>query len=131
MTADGAGTNGEDRSGIKKSETLARIARNEDVDIITRCTSVEIEDPHKKAQSALFEYGMEFTEDIIVRAQGVFLYTARGDRILDWTSGQMACLLGHGHPEISETISTHATELDHLLSSNRSPPVINLAYRLT
>lgn len=132
MTFHGDSINGDDRSTRKESPVLGRVLCNESKSIISHCTPpVDTEDLYKKAQSALFEYGMKFTEDIIVRAQGVFLYTARGHKILDWTSGQMACLLGHGHPEVSETISTHAKNLDHLLSSHRSPPLINLAYNLT
>lgn len=104
---------------------------NESQRIISHDTPIDASDLYEKAQSALFEYGMKFTKDIIVRAQGVFLYTAQGHKILDWSFGQMACLLGHGHPEVAESISTHAKNLDHLLSSNRSPPVIDLAYKLT
>ena len=109
----------------------SRVAFDEGMTPMPPYTSADADDLRKKAQSVLFEYGMKFTTDIIVRAQGVFLYTAAGDRFLDWTSGQMACLLGHGHPEIAKTISTHAVHLDHLLSSNMSPPVINLACKLT
>lgn len=39
------------------------------------------------------------------------------------TSGQMSTLLGHGHPEIVETIHHHAKHLDHLFSGMLSPPV--------
>ncbi|QDS73754.1 hypothetical protein FKW77_005051 [Venturia effusa] len=51
--------------------------------------------------------------------------------MLDWTSGQMSCLIGHGHPEIVRTVSEHAANLDHLFSGMLSPPVISLAKRLT
>jgi 4-aminobutyrate aminotransferase-like enzyme len=59
------------------------------------------------------------------------VYTADGHKILDFTSGQMSCLLGHGHPEIVETITAHAQKLDHLFSGMLSPPVIQLAEKLT
>lgn len=42
-----------------------------------------------------------------------------------------SCLIGHGNPEIVEAISQHASNLDHLFSGMLSPPVINLAKRLT
>lgn len=51
--------------------------------------------------------------------------------MLDWTSGQMSCLIRHGHPEIIETITRHAASLDHLFGGIISPPVIQLGKRLT
>ena len=43
----------------------------------------------------------------------------------------MSTLIGHGHPEIVSVIHSHAAHLDHLFSGMLSPPVINLAKRLT
>lgn len=43
----------------------------------------------------------------------------------------MSTLIGHGNPEIVETIHNHAKNLDHLFSGMLSPPVISLAKRLT
>jgi len=43
----------------------------------------------------------------------------------------MSCLLGHGYPEIVETIAAHAQKLDHLFSGMLCPPVIKLAEKLT
>ncbi|KAF2876623.1 pyridoxal phosphate-dependent transferase [Massariosphaeria phaeospora] len=82
------------------------------------------------AASTLLHYGAEFYPDIITRAEGIYIYTASGHRMLDWTSGQMSCLIGHGHPEIVEVIKRHAQSLDHLFSGMISPPVIALAKRL-
>ncbi|KAL2357707.1 dialkylglycine decarboxylase [Cryomyces antarcticus] len=83
------------------------------------------------ANSCLLNYGTKFNPDIIVRTHDIFVYTASGRKILDWTSGQMSCLIGHGHPEIVETIREHAANLDHLFSGMLSPPVIKLAKALT
>ena len=69
--------------------------------------------------------------DVIIQANGLYLKTASGKQVMDWTSGQMSCLLGHGHPEIVETIQAHAAELDHLFTGMVSPPVIQLAKTLT
>jgi 4-aminobutyrate aminotransferase-like enzyme len=85
----------------------------------------------KKAESSILYYGTEFHPNIITRAKGLYIYTASGHRMLDWTSGQMSCLIGHGNEEIVEVISKHASNLDHLFSGMLSPPVINLAHRLT
>ena len=43
----------------------------------------------------------------------------------------MSCLIGHGHPEVASTIADHARGLDHLFSGMLSPPVIELAEKLT
>lgn len=43
----------------------------------------------------------------------------------------MSCLIGHGNPEVVDAITKHAASLDHLFSGMLSPPVINLAKRLT
>ena len=83
------------------------------------------------AESCLLHYGRPFLPQVITGAKGVYFYTSKGKRILDFTSGQMSCLIGHGHPEIVETIASHADRLDHLSSSMLSPPVIQLAEKLT
>ncbi|KAK6544351.1 hypothetical protein TWF694_001052 [Orbilia ellipsospora] len=86
---------------------------------------------HADAEATLINYGVSFHRDIIVRAEGLYIYTPTSHRMLDWTSGQMSCLLGHGNPEIVDVISHHAAKLDHLFSGMLSPPVINLGKRLT
>ncbi|RDL31154.1 Uncharacterized protein BP5553_09943 [Venustampulla echinocandica] len=83
------------------------------------------------ADNSLLNFGTAFNTEIITHAKDVFIYTADGRRILDWTSGQMSCLIGHGHPEVVQTITEHATNLDHLFTAMISPPVINLAMKLT
>jgi 4-aminobutyrate aminotransferase-like enzyme len=85
---------------------------------------------HKKAANHLLHYGSTFHRDIIVGTHGLYIYTASGHKVLDWTSGQMSCLLGHGHPEIVKVVVEHATSLDHLFSGMVSPPVISLSERL-
>ncbi|KAL2423968.1 2,2-dialkylglycine decarboxylase [Exophiala dermatitidis] len=83
------------------------------------------------AEERLANYGTKFEKDIITGSKGLYVFTANGHKVLDWTSGQMSCLIGHGHPEIVSTIHDHAAQLDHLFSGMLSPPVINLAQRLT
>ncbi|KAM0265684.1 hypothetical protein ACHAQJ_000118 [Trichoderma viride] len=84
----------------------------------------------ESSKTHLINYGTKFHDDVIVGSRGMYIYTASGHRILDWTSGQMSCLLGHGHPEIVKTIVDHAMYLDHLFSGMVSPPVISLGERL-
>ena len=92
---------------------------------------VDEKDLQLTAEKCLANYGTKFEKDIIVGSKGLYVYTASGHKCLDWTSGQMSCLIGHGHPEIVSTIHDHAARLDHLFSGMLSPPVINLAKRLT
>ncbi len=60
-----------------------------------------------KAGRHLVRYGGAFEPLIIERAQGSFVYDADGRAILDFTSGQMSAILGHGHPEIA-AVATRA-----------------------
>ncbi|GAA1032656.1 MULTISPECIES: aspartate aminotransferase family protein [Amycolatopsis] len=71
-----------------------------------------------------------FTGEIIDRAEGSFVFTEGGRKILDFTSGQMSAILGHAHPEIVETVRKQAAKLDHLFSGMLSRPVVDLARRL-
>ncbi|KAF3058589.1 2,2-dialkylglycine decarboxylase [Daldinia childiae] len=100
-------------------DIVPRLYRNEDQEVL-----------QKKASQYLFNYGTKFMKDVICGAKGLYVYTAAGHKVLDWTSGQMSCLLGHGHPEIVKTIVDHAENLDHLFSGMVSPPVITLGERL-
>jgi 4-aminobutyrate aminotransferase-like enzyme len=86
---------------------------------------------YNDAKDCLISYGSSFLPDVITEAKGIYLWTASGKRLMDWTSGQMSCLLGHGHPEVVEALSKHAASLDHLYSGMVSPPVIQLAKTLT
>lgn len=56
------------------------------------------------ADSSLLYFGTEFNKEMISKTEGVYIYTTSGRKILDWTSGQMSCLIGHGNPEVVETI---------------------------
>jgi 2,2-dialkylglycine decarboxylase (pyruvate) len=84
----------------------------------------------KNARQHLIRYGGSFEPMIIERAQGSFVYDADGRAILDFTSGQMSSLLGHGHPEVAAVVAEHAHKLDHLFSGMLSRPVVDLATRL-
>ncbi|KAH9907080.1 pyridoxal phosphate-dependent transferase [Xylariomycetidae sp. FL2044] len=92
--------------------------------------NVDQEALQAKTSKYLFNYGTKFFKDVICGSQGLYLYTASGHKVLDWTSGQMSCLLGHGHPEIVKTIADHAANLDHIFSGMVSPPVVRLGERL-
>jgi len=72
----------------------------------------------------------QFIREIIERAEGSYVFTADGRRILDFTSGQMSAILGHSHPDVVATIQRQAATLDHLFSGMLSRPVVDLARRL-
>lgn len=82
------------------------------------------------ADRHLIRYGPPFTPEIIVRAEGAYLVTAGGRRLLDFTSGQMSAILGHSHPEIVSAVRSQVARLDHLFSGMLSRPVVDLARRL-
>jgi 2,2-dialkylglycine decarboxylase (pyruvate) len=84
----------------------------------------------KNARQHLIRYGGTFEPMIIERARGSFVYDADGRAVLDFTSGQMSSLLGHGHPEVAAVVAEHARNLDHLFSGMLSRPVVNLATKL-
>jgi 2,2-dialkylglycine decarboxylase (pyruvate) len=85
----------------------------------------------ESARAHLIRYGGSFSPVIIERAKGSYVYDSKGRAILDFTSGQMSAILGHGHPEICETVSRACAELDHLFSGMLSRPVLTLAEKLT
>jgi 2,2-dialkylglycine decarboxylase (pyruvate) len=81
----------------------------------------------RDVRAHLIRYGGRFESLIIERAEGSFVYDADGRAILDFTSGQMSSLLGHGHPEVAAVVAEHAHRLDHLFSGMLSRPVVALA----
>ncbi|MEG9525978.1 MAG: aspartate aminotransferase family protein [Hyphomicrobiales bacterium] len=83
-----------------------------------------------RARRHLVRYGGVFAPLIIERAAGSFVYDAEGGKILDFTSGQMSAILGHGHPEIAAVAAHHVAHLDHLFSGMLSRPVVDLASEL-
>ena len=76
------------------------------------------------ADRHLIRYGATFSPRIIARARGSYLYDEQGRAILDFTSGQMSAVLGHGHPDIVATVTASVRTLDHLYSGMLSRPVV-------
>lgn len=83
------------------------------------------------ADRYLMYTGVPYSPFIATKAQGTKLYDANGREVLDFTSGQMSSLLGHSHPEVVQVVQRYVGELDHLLSNMISPPVVDLAQRLS
>ncbi|SDC25706.1 aspartate aminotransferase family protein [Nocardioides lianchengensis] len=82
------------------------------------------------AERHLVRYLPGFTPRIIERAAGSHVYDSEGRAILDFTSGQMSAVLGHGHPDVVRAVSESVATLDHLFSGMLSRPVVTLAKRL-
>jgi 2,2-dialkylglycine decarboxylase (pyruvate) len=78
----------------------------------------------------LIRYGGEFAAELIDRAEGSWLTTEDGRRILDFTSGQMCATLGHGHPEILRALADASGRVVHLFSGFLSRDVTELAREL-
>ncbi|KAF2690746.1 PLP-dependent transferase [Lentithecium fluviatile CBS 122367] len=93
--------------------------------------SADPEQLQHDADKCLLSYGTSFHPEIITSTDSIYIETHTGHRMMDFTSGQMSCLIGHGNPEIVKVIHDHAQHLDHLFSGMISPPVIKLAKRLT
>jgi 2,2-dialkylglycine decarboxylase (pyruvate) len=78
----------------------------------------------------LIRYGGEFHSELIERAEGAWLTTEGGRRILDFTSGQMCATLGHGHPAVIKALTEASGRVVHLFSGFVSRDVTELAREL-
>ncbi len=76
------------------------------------------------AANTLENYWMPFTANrdfkenprLITRAEGMYFWTHRGDKVLDGSSGLFCVAAGHGRREIVEAVTKQLSELDY------SPP---------
>jgi 2,2-dialkylglycine decarboxylase (pyruvate) len=75
----------------------------------------------------LIRYGGAFADDLVLRARGSWLETASGNRVLDFTAGQICATVGHNHPRVADAIRRSLDEVIHLNSWMLSPPVLDLA----
>src|SRR6266498_130514 len=67
----------------------------------------------------------------IVYADGVYLYTDSGQRLLDGISSWWVNIHGHNHPRLNEALSKQAQRLDHVLFAGCTHrPAVELAERL-
>ena len=64
----------------------------------------------------------------VVRAQGVYLYTEDGQRILDGISSWWVNIHGHSHPKLNEALAAQARELEHVVFAGCTHrPAVELA----
>jgi 2,2-dialkylglycine decarboxylase (pyruvate) len=85
---------------------------------------------HDERERFLIRYAGGFAPFTVVRAEGAWLETGDGRRILDFTSGQICSTLGHNHPRIASAIRGAVESVIHLNSWMLSEPVLALAERL-
>ena len=78
----------------------------------------------------MIRYAGGFAPLVVRRAEGAWVETTDGGRILDFTSGQICSTLGHGHPRIVEALREALDDVVHLNSWMLSEPVLALAERL-
>ena len=90
---------------------------------------------HDQSQSSkgtlsLDEYWMPFTPNrefkadpqMVVRAEGMYLWNDRGDRIIDASSGLFCVSAGHGRKEIADAVGRQLRELDFCAPFLRAHP---------
>jgi 2,2-dialkylglycine decarboxylase (pyruvate) len=78
----------------------------------------------------LVRYAGGFAPFTVARAEGAWVETTDGRRILDFTSGQICSTLGHNHPRIGDAVRASLDTVSHLNSWMLSEPVLALAERL-
>lgn len=78
----------------------------------------------------LIRYAGGFAPETIVRAEGSWLETESGKRVLDFTSGQICSTLGHNHPRVNAAVAEALDTVSHLNSWMLSEPVLALGERL-
>src|SRR5713101_7731306 len=83
-----------------------------------------------KRADFLIRYAHDFAPFIVARASGSWIETTEGQRILDFTSGQICSTIGHNHPQLVAAVQRSLEEVIHLNSWMLSEPVLALAERL-
>jgi 2,2-dialkylglycine decarboxylase (pyruvate) len=78
----------------------------------------------------LIRYARGFAPFTVARASGAWIETTDGQRILDFTSGQICSTIGHNHPQILAAVQQALDDVIHLNSWMLSEPVLALAERL-
>lgn len=57
----------------------------------------------------------------VQRAEGVYMYTPEGERILDFNSQLMCVNIGHGHPKVLEAMKRQMEELTYVYPGTATP----------
>ena len=89
-----------------------------------------IHDQAATKQISLDEYWMPFTPNrefktdpqMVIRAEGMYLWNDRGDKIIDASSGLFCVSAGHGRKEIADAVGKQLRELDFCAPFLRAHP---------
>ena len=81
-------------------------------------------------QISMDEYWMPFTPNrdfkhdpkMVVRAEGMYLWSDRGEKILDGSAGLFCVNAGHGRREIADAVGAQLRELDFIAPFTRGHP---------
>ncbi|MCA9560803.1 MAG: aminotransferase class III-fold pyridoxal phosphate-dependent enzyme [Myxococcales bacterium] len=66
----------------------------------------------------------------IARAEGIYMYTPEGERIIDFNSQLMSVNIGHGHPKVRAAMKRQIDELLYVYPGAATAPRARLAKRL-
>jgi beta-alanine--pyruvate transaminase len=91
---------------------------------------LKIQEPLAAGRISLDEYWMPFTPNrdfkaepkMVVRAEGMYYWSDRGDKIIDASSGLFCANAGHGRKEIAEAVGNQMRELDFVPPFLRGHP---------
>ena len=68
----------------------------------------------------------------IVKAEGSFLITAEGKKIIDAISSWWCKTLGHAHPEIKDAVKSQISKFEHIIMANTCNDIlVELSERIT
>jgi len=98
-----------------------------------------VEDRHTPGGRIRMKYDIEFLENywmpftanrdfkadprIIVRGEGVYMYTPEDEAILDGSSGLFCCAAGHSRPEIAEAVYAQLQQAAYVPPFQLSQPL--------
>ena len=69
-----------------------------------------------------------FAEPIsIERGDGSYVYTAGGDRYLDFFGGVLTTMIGHNHPKVAAAVQEQAAKVMHTSTLYLSEPMLDVA----
>src|SRR6201987_4095836 len=107
---------------------------------MTHATNITVTTPRKPPPDraaatatppySMDEYWMPFTPNrdfkhdpkMVVRAEGMYLWNDRSDKILDGSSGLFCVNAGHGRKEIADAVGAQLRELDFIAPFTRGHP---------
>ena len=72
--------------------------------------------------SAVFYRDLRAAYETVVRAEGMYLHTRSGQRILDAVGGAGTVVLGHGVRDITDAIARHGTEVSFTYGATFTNP---------